>query len=197
MIFKPQSLKHQNARISGSTLWATRSQPFAQSEMVRTKTDGIDAALIARFCRLHQPEPWTPPAAEIRILQGLVRREHSLIEMRVEDETRRGAPDNFADGHGFDRGDDRTPRERNPTCRERDQDVARLVKRLTFAASIEATLLHTVCATGSITSAAATKGISEADIQRVPGHRSVAILRGYVRRANVFDEAPLTAILSR
>ena len=69
-----------------------RIKAFAQSEMLRTKTDGIDAALIARFCRLHEPEPWTPPAREIRILQGLVRREHSLIEMRVAETNRRGAP---------------------------------------------------------------------------------------------------------
>ena len=69
-----------------------RIKAFAQSEMLRTKTDRIDAALIARFCRLHQPEPWTPPAPEIRILQGLVRRQHSLIEMRVAEENRRDAP---------------------------------------------------------------------------------------------------------
>jgi len=69
-----------------------RIKAFAQSEMVRTKTDRVDAALIARFCRLHQPEPWTPPAPEIRILQGLVRRQHSLIQMRVEEENRRSAP---------------------------------------------------------------------------------------------------------
>jgi len=69
-----------------------RIKAFAQSEMVRTKTDRIDAALIARFCRLHQPEPWTPPAPEIRILQGLVRRQHSFIQMRVEEENRRSAP---------------------------------------------------------------------------------------------------------
>jgi transposase len=69
-----------------------RIKAFAQSEMVRTKTDSIDAGLIARFCRLHRPDPWTPPSPEIRILQGLVRREHSLIEMRTEEENRRGGP---------------------------------------------------------------------------------------------------------
>ena len=69
-----------------------RIKAFAQSEMLRTKTDRIDAALIARFCRLHEPQPWTPPAPEIRILQGLVRREHSLIEMRIAEENRRDAP---------------------------------------------------------------------------------------------------------
>lgn len=70
----------------------SRIKAFAQSEMLRTKTDRIDAGLIARFCLLHQPEPWVPPAPEIRILQGLVRRQQSLIEMRVEEENRRGAP---------------------------------------------------------------------------------------------------------
>jgi len=69
-----------------------RIKAFGQSEMVRTKTDKVDAARIARFCRLHQPEPWTPPAPEIRILQGLVRRQHSLIQMRVEEENRHSAP---------------------------------------------------------------------------------------------------------
>jgi len=69
-----------------------RIKAFAQSELLRTKTDRIDAALIARFCGLHEPEPWTPPAPEVRILQGLVRRQQSLIEMRVAEENRRGAP---------------------------------------------------------------------------------------------------------
>jgi transposase len=69
-----------------------RIKAFAQSELLRTKTDRIDAALIARFCRLHEPQPWTPPAPEIRMLQGLVRREQSLIEMRVAEENRRDAP---------------------------------------------------------------------------------------------------------
>jgi integrase len=76
-------------------------------------------------------------------------------------------------------------------------DVARLVKRLTLAAGIAGDFAAHSLRAGFITSAAATKGVSEADIQRVSGHHSVAILRGYVRRANVFDDAPLTAILNR
>jgi len=48
-----------------------RIKAFARSEMVRTKTDRIDAALIARFCRLHQPEPWTPPAPESAFFKAL------------------------------------------------------------------------------------------------------------------------------
>jgi len=58
-----------------------------------------------------------------------------------------------------------------------------LVKRLTLAAGIEGDLAARSLRAEFITTAAATKGVSEADIQRVSGDRAVAILRGYVRRA--------------
>ncbi len=45
---------------------------------------------------------------------------------------------------------------------------------------------------GFVTSAARKKA-PEVDIQRVTGHRSVATLRGYVRRATLFeDPLPVT-----
>ena len=69
-----------------------RIKAFAKSEMLRTKTDRIDAALIARFCLTHAPEPWVPPAEEIRALQGLVRRYQSLVQMRTEEQNRFQAP---------------------------------------------------------------------------------------------------------
>jgi transposase len=69
-----------------------RIKAFAKSEMLRTKTDRIDAALIARFCRMHTPDPWTPPAPEIRALQGLVRRYQSLVQMRSEEQNRLQSP---------------------------------------------------------------------------------------------------------
>jgi len=61
---------------------------FAQSRLSRTKTDRIDAELIARFCQAQQPPAWTPPPQEVRELQALVRRLESLIEMRVAEENR-------------------------------------------------------------------------------------------------------------
>ena len=70
----------------------SRIKSFARSEMLRTKTDLIDAALIARFCRMHAPEPWTPPALEVRMLQGLIRRYQSLVQMRTEEQNRLQAP---------------------------------------------------------------------------------------------------------
>lgn len=61
---------------------------FAQSRLSRTKTDKVDAELIARFCQAQEPPAWSPPAAEVRELQALVRRLEALIEMRVAEENR-------------------------------------------------------------------------------------------------------------
>ncbi len=61
---------------------------FAASCLSRTKTDRVDAALIARFTQAQQPPQWTPLPAEVRELQALVRRLESLQEMRVAEENR-------------------------------------------------------------------------------------------------------------
>ncbi len=65
-----------------------RIKGFAQSELVRTKTDKLDAALIARFCLAMKPGPWIPPSPEIRSLRALVRRVDSLIDMRSQEKNR-------------------------------------------------------------------------------------------------------------
>ena len=65
-----------------------RIKGFAQSELIRTKTDKIDAALIARFCLAMKPDPWIPPSPEIRFLRALVRRVDSLIDMRSQEKNR-------------------------------------------------------------------------------------------------------------
>lgn len=61
-----------------------RIKAFAQSELLRTKTDAVDAALIARFCKSQNPEPWIPPPPEIRVLQALVRHYEHLKTTRVQ-----------------------------------------------------------------------------------------------------------------
>ena len=61
---------------------------FAASRLSRTKTDRVDAELIARFCQAQEPPRWAPPAVEVRELQALVRRLESLQEMRVMEENR-------------------------------------------------------------------------------------------------------------
>jgi transposase len=62
----------------------TRIKAFAQSELLRTKTDAVDAALIARFCKSQCPELWTPPPPEIRVLQALVRHYEHLKTTRAQ-----------------------------------------------------------------------------------------------------------------
>lgn len=46
---------------------------YGDSQLRRNKTDGLDAALIADFCRTQQPPLWSPPPPEWRQLQALVR----------------------------------------------------------------------------------------------------------------------------
>jgi transposase len=58
---------------------------FGESELARNKTDKFDAALIARFCRAHDPAPWTPPAADLREFREMVRRCASLKVMRTQE----------------------------------------------------------------------------------------------------------------
>src|ERR1035437_7058202 len=65
-----------------------RIKGFGQSELIRTKTDKIDAALIGRFCLAMKPGPWIPPTPAIRSLRALVRRVDSLIDMRSQEKNR-------------------------------------------------------------------------------------------------------------
>ena len=50
-----------------------RIKAYADSQMRRNKTDALDAALIADYCRTQQPEPWTPPPPELKELRTLIR----------------------------------------------------------------------------------------------------------------------------
>lgn len=77
------ALNLHNAGHIVSIVNPARIKAFGQAELQRNKTDRVDAALIARFCELHKPSAWAPPAPEIRELQALVRHLDSLIETRV------------------------------------------------------------------------------------------------------------------
>jgi len=47
---------------------------------VRTKTDGMDSWVLARYGQVIQPTPWQPPSAEVRELQALLARQRALAE---------------------------------------------------------------------------------------------------------------------
>ena len=61
---------------------------YAQSHLSRTKTDRVDASLIAGFCAERRPLAWAPPAPGVRQLQALVRRLEALQEMHAMEENR-------------------------------------------------------------------------------------------------------------
>jgi len=64
---------------------------FAQSQLRRTKTDRVDARVLADFCAAHQPPAWTPWPREVRELQGLVRRREAVLDMLTQERNRAAA----------------------------------------------------------------------------------------------------------
>ncbi|MBV1915760.1 MAG: transposase [Pseudomonadales bacterium] len=65
-----------------------RIKGFAQSELLRNKTDKTDAGLIARFCHAMQPQLWSPLPKEIRQLRDWVRHLEALQGMRQQEKNR-------------------------------------------------------------------------------------------------------------
>ncbi len=65
-----------------------RVKGFAQSELLRNKTDKTDAGLIARFCHAMQPSLWSPLPKEIRRLRDLTRHLDALQGMRQQEKNR-------------------------------------------------------------------------------------------------------------
>jgi transposase len=58
---------------------------FANACLVRSKTDKIDARLIARFCAERHPDPWQAPSVSEQTLKALVLRLDALQAMRVQE----------------------------------------------------------------------------------------------------------------
>mgnify|MGYP001601976951 CR=1 FL=1 len=61
---------------------------FGASRMVRTKTDKVDARLIAEFCVERSPEPWQAPSQSEQALRAMVLRLEALQTMRTQESNR-------------------------------------------------------------------------------------------------------------
>lgn len=61
---------------------------FAASHLVRTKTDRVDARLIAQFCAERQPARWQAPSASEQALRALVLRLDALQNMHTQESNR-------------------------------------------------------------------------------------------------------------
>lgn len=68
-----------------------RTRRYFDSKLTRNTTDQAAAKLIADFCITQQPELWKPAPPEVKTLQQLVRRVHSLKETRAQERNRRQA----------------------------------------------------------------------------------------------------------
>jgi len=53
---------------------------FARGLAVRTKTDGVDSFVLARYGALLKPQPWQPPSAEARVLRALLARREAVAQ---------------------------------------------------------------------------------------------------------------------
>ncbi len=61
---------------------------FAKSELARSKTDKLDAALIARFCEQKRPPSWQPTPEEIREVQELTHYLEALKKNQTQEKNR-------------------------------------------------------------------------------------------------------------
>jgi transposase len=60
----------------------------AQSLGLRSKTDAVDARVLADFCRQRQPEAWVAPSPSERSLRALVLRHQAIVEMQTQETNR-------------------------------------------------------------------------------------------------------------
>ena len=65
-----------------------RIKHYAQSQLRRNKTDKIDAAIIADFCRTQKTHEWHPPSVAEVTLTQLVRRYDNLMADRTREKNR-------------------------------------------------------------------------------------------------------------
>jgi transposase len=71
-----------------SVINPSQARAFAQARLQRTKTDAVDAHLLAEFARLLTPAAWTPPPAICDQLQQLLARRQDLILMSNQERNR-------------------------------------------------------------------------------------------------------------
>jgi transposase len=65
-----------------------RIKGYALSQLRRSKTDPLDADVIADFCRTQQPKLWQPPSEAERKLRALVRHLEGLKKSRTQERNR-------------------------------------------------------------------------------------------------------------
>lgn len=82
-----------DAGVTVSIVNPAQIKNFGRGLAVRTKTDGVDSFVLARYGALLKPTAWTPPAPEARILQALIARRDAIAQDLQRERNRREKAD--------------------------------------------------------------------------------------------------------
>ncbi|MER2603024.1 MAG: transposase, partial [Candidatus Competibacter phosphatis] len=77
-----------DAGFTVSVVNPARIKAYRAARQVRTKTDAVDARLIADFCASQHPPAWTPLPPAQRELRAWVARREALVIMRTQEQNR-------------------------------------------------------------------------------------------------------------
>lgn len=69
-----------DAGVAVSIVNPAQVKDFGRGLAIRTKTDGVDSFVLARYGALLKPAAWNPPAPEARILQALIARRDAIAQ---------------------------------------------------------------------------------------------------------------------
>jgi transposase len=69
-----------DAGVAVSIVNPAQVKDFGRGLAVRTKTDGMDSFVLARYGALLKPATWTPPSSEARMLQALLSRREAVAQ---------------------------------------------------------------------------------------------------------------------
>lgn len=71
---------HGQAGITVSIINPAKIHAYARAQLKRTKTDMVDAVLIAQYAASQRPSAWEPEAATVRELREILRHREGLVE---------------------------------------------------------------------------------------------------------------------
>jgi transposase len=87
VVMEATGIYHEQAALNLADAGATVSivnpaqiKDFGKGLAVRTKTDGVDSHVLARYGALVKPAAWTPPPPEARMLQALLSRRDAIAQ---------------------------------------------------------------------------------------------------------------------
>jgi transposase len=69
-----------DAGVTVSIVNPAQIKDFGKGLAVRTKTDGVDSFVLARYGAMLKPAAWKPPAPEVRMLQALLARRDAIAQ---------------------------------------------------------------------------------------------------------------------